>query len=162
MKSKLVLSACLLLGCLGVAGAQENYFNNWPAGTSPAGGRQAAGGSLRDQSAPVHQDDSLLRGLHLVWRADLCRADPRRRSAAGADQEVRAADAGRSRRRANPAAPSCGRLDLRRRAARDCDPDQRQALSRLRQELGGPAVGESAAGWTLRPRRATGSTTCTC
>ncbi len=35
MKSKLVLSACLLLGCLGVAGAQENYFNNWPAGTSP-------------------------------------------------------------------------------------------------------------------------------
>src|SRR6185312_2660890 len=35
MNLKLVLSGCLLLGCLGVAGAQENYFTNWPAGTSP-------------------------------------------------------------------------------------------------------------------------------
>ena len=35
MKLKLVLSGCVLLGCITVAGAQENYFNNWPAGTSP-------------------------------------------------------------------------------------------------------------------------------
>jgi unsaturated rhamnogalacturonyl hydrolase len=35
MKLKLLVSGCLLLGCLGVAGAQENYFNNWPAGVAP-------------------------------------------------------------------------------------------------------------------------------
>src|SRR5690242_6009156 len=32
---KLVLSGCLLLGCLGVATAQKSYFTNWAAGTSP-------------------------------------------------------------------------------------------------------------------------------
>lgn len=31
----LALTGCLLLGCLGVASAQQNYFDNWPAGDSP-------------------------------------------------------------------------------------------------------------------------------
>ena len=35
MKLKLFLSGCVLLGCVGMAVAQENYFTNWPAGTSP-------------------------------------------------------------------------------------------------------------------------------
>jgi unsaturated rhamnogalacturonyl hydrolase len=33
--NKLLLSGCLLFGCLGVASAQQNYFNNWPTGDSP-------------------------------------------------------------------------------------------------------------------------------
>jgi len=33
--NKPLLSACLLLGCLGAATAQQNYFTNWPAGDSP-------------------------------------------------------------------------------------------------------------------------------
>lgn len=32
---KLMLSGCLLLGCLGVAGAQESNFTSWPAGVAP-------------------------------------------------------------------------------------------------------------------------------
>ena len=35
MISKLVLCGCVLLAGLGVAGAQDNDFNNWPAGDSP-------------------------------------------------------------------------------------------------------------------------------
>ncbi|HEY0162566.1 MAG TPA: glycoside hydrolase family 88 protein [Edaphobacter sp.] len=35
MRSRLVLSACLFLGLLPAANAQESYFTNWPAGTSP-------------------------------------------------------------------------------------------------------------------------------
>ena len=35
MISKLVLSGCVVLAGLGVAGAQDNYFNNWPAGDAP-------------------------------------------------------------------------------------------------------------------------------
>src|SRR5665213_1321114 len=35
MISKLVLCGCVLLAGLGVAGAQDNYFNNWPAGVAP-------------------------------------------------------------------------------------------------------------------------------
>ena len=35
MKLKLAIAGCMLMGCLSVAGAQENYFSNWPAGTSP-------------------------------------------------------------------------------------------------------------------------------
>jgi len=35
MKLKVFLSGCVLLGCVGMAVAQENYFTNWPKGTSP-------------------------------------------------------------------------------------------------------------------------------
>jgi unsaturated rhamnogalacturonyl hydrolase len=33
--NKLLLSVCFLLGCMGVAGAQDNYFASWPAGVAP-------------------------------------------------------------------------------------------------------------------------------
>jgi unsaturated rhamnogalacturonyl hydrolase len=33
--NKLLLSVCLLLGCMGVTGAQDNYFASWPAGVAP-------------------------------------------------------------------------------------------------------------------------------
>jgi len=35
MISRIVLGGCLLVGCVGVASAQENYFDNWPAGVAP-------------------------------------------------------------------------------------------------------------------------------
>ena len=39
MKSRLVLCGCVLMGCLGVAGAQgvsaNDNFTNWPAGVAP-------------------------------------------------------------------------------------------------------------------------------
>src|SRR5260370_4146089 len=43
MITKLVFSGCILMGCLGVAEAQDN-FTNWPAGTSP----QEVGKQLAD------------------------------------------------------------------------------------------------------------------
>src|SRR5260370_29039379 len=35
MISRIVLGVCLLVGCVGLASAQENYFDNWPAGVAP-------------------------------------------------------------------------------------------------------------------------------
>ena len=35
MIGKIVLAGCILLGFAGSASAQQNYFDNWPAGTSP-------------------------------------------------------------------------------------------------------------------------------
>jgi len=36
MISRIVLGGCLLAGCVGVASAQESYFDNWPKGVAPA------------------------------------------------------------------------------------------------------------------------------
>ncbi|MEO6815414.1 MAG: glycosyl hydrolase, partial [Edaphobacter sp.] len=48
----LALTGCLLLGCLGVASAQQNYFNTWPAGDSP----QEVGKAMADHFvASPHQ-----------------------------------------------------------------------------------------------------------
>ena len=44
MKHSFALAACLLIGSLGVASAQENFFTDWPAGTSP----QEVGKQLAD------------------------------------------------------------------------------------------------------------------
>src|SRR5260370_33767641 len=35
MISRIVLGGCLLVVCVGLASAQENYFDNWPAGVAP-------------------------------------------------------------------------------------------------------------------------------
>jgi len=35
MISKILLRGCLLAGWVGLASAQENYFDSWPAGVSP-------------------------------------------------------------------------------------------------------------------------------
>ena len=35
MISRIVLGGCLLAGAVGLASAQENYFDNWPAGVAP-------------------------------------------------------------------------------------------------------------------------------
>ncbi len=32
---RFVMAGCFLLGCMGVAGAQQSYFTSWPEGTSP-------------------------------------------------------------------------------------------------------------------------------
>ena len=42
--SKLGVLGCLLVVCVGVASAQENYFDNWPAGVAP----QEVGKKLAD------------------------------------------------------------------------------------------------------------------
>src|ERR1700733_10063447 len=36
MISRLVLSGCLVVGCVGAALGQESYFDNWPKGVAPA------------------------------------------------------------------------------------------------------------------------------
>lgn len=48
MNWKLILSGYLLFGCVAVAGAQEHYFDNWPAGTSP----QEVGKKLAEHFVP--------------------------------------------------------------------------------------------------------------